>query len=282
MEIKSLEGVGFDAVFRAFERAFADYEVQFGRRQVRAMLKRRGFDPRLSFAAFDNGDMVAFTLNGTGYYGGVPTAYDTGTGTVAEYRGRGLAQKIFDYSLPRLRQAGVERCLLEVLQHNAAAVAVYGKAGFEVTREFFYYRCPKADIRHGADVEVCRIAPIGVDEAVSASRFCDFAPSWQNCSDSIVRAGDDLVCAGAFVGRCLAGYCVFEPASGDLTQIAVDPRWRGRGIASRLLRYVSESVECDSIKIINTDVACRSMSEFLAGRNIGVAGRQFEMTRWLR
>lgn len=170
MEIRSLEGVGFDTVFRAFERAFADYEVQFGRGQVRAMLKRRGFDPRLSFAAFDDGEIVAFTLNGAGCYGGAPTAYDTGTGTVAEYRGKGLAQKIFDYSVPRLRRAGVERYLLEVLQHNAAAVAVYAKAGFEVTREFFYYRGAKDDISYGHDVcsEACRIAPIGVDDVVSA------------------------------------------------------------------------------------------------------------------
>lgn len=37
------------------------------------MLKRRGYNPQLSFAAFDNGEIVAFTLNGTGTFNGVPT-----------------------------------------------------------------------------------------------------------------------------------------------------------------------------------------------------------------
>ena len=50
------------------------------------MLIRRGYVPKLSFAAFDNGKIVAFTLNGIGMFNGIRTAYDTGTETVKEYR----------------------------------------------------------------------------------------------------------------------------------------------------------------------------------------------------
>lgn len=100
MEIRSLKHTDFDTLFRGFEKAFADYEIHFEREEVRSMLKRRGFNPELSFAAFDNDDIVAFTLNGTGVFNGIPTAYDTGTGTVGEYRGQGIAGKIFTYSIP--------------------------------------------------------------------------------------------------------------------------------------------------------------------------------------
>jgi ribosomal protein S18 acetylase RimI-like enzyme len=79
--------------------------VQITPDELRTMLRRRGFDPALSFAAFD-GCIMGFTLNGTGTFGGVPTAYDTGTGTLPEYRGRGLATQIFETSLPHLRAAG--------------------------------------------------------------------------------------------------------------------------------------------------------------------------------
>ena len=118
MEIKSLEKTDFDTLFRAFGRAFADYEVQLNAEQLRAMLTRRGFDPALSFAAFDGAQIAAFTLNGIGNFNGVPTAYDTGTGTLKEYRGTGLGTEIFRHSMPHLRRAGVGQYLLEVLQYN--------------------------------------------------------------------------------------------------------------------------------------------------------------------
>lgn len=55
------------------------------------MLKRRGFNPDLSFAAFDGSEIDAFILNGIGDFNGLPTAYDIGTGTRKEYRGKGWA-----------------------------------------------------------------------------------------------------------------------------------------------------------------------------------------------
>ena len=80
--------------------------------------------------------IVAFTLNGIGYFNRIPTAYDTGTGTLKNYRGKGLATKIFEYSIPYLKSANVKQYLLEVLQYNTKAVSVYRKLGFEVIREF--------------------------------------------------------------------------------------------------------------------------------------------------
>ncbi len=140
MEIRSLENIGFDTLFNAFERAFADYEIRFEKEEVRRMLTRRGYVPRLSFGAFDNGAIIAFTLNGIGMFNGVSTAYDTGTGTVKEYRGQGIAGKIFNHSLPYLKEAGIRQYLLEVLQDNTKAISVYSRMQFKTTRQFDCYR----------------------------------------------------------------------------------------------------------------------------------------------
>lgn len=94
MEIKSMDKVSFDALFTAFEQAFADYEVQVNKTGLQRMLKRRGFNPELSFAAFDGDKIASFTCNGTGNFYGIPTAYDTGTGTLKEHREKGLATGI--------------------------------------------------------------------------------------------------------------------------------------------------------------------------------------------
>ncbi|MDE6461345.1 MAG: GNAT family N-acetyltransferase [Muribaculaceae bacterium] len=99
----TLEHIDFDTLFQSFEKAFADYEIHFEKDEVRSMLNRRGYNPRLSFAAFVNDEIVAFTLNGTGTFNGIPTAYDTGTGTLKKYRGNSIARKIFTHSIPFLK-----------------------------------------------------------------------------------------------------------------------------------------------------------------------------------
>ena len=124
MQIKSLSQTDFSTIFKAFKQAFADYELQLNEIQLQTMLKRRGFNPDLSFAAFDNDEIVSFTLNGIGNFNGIPTAYDTGTGTLKEYRGQGLATQIFEHSIPYLKEAGIQQYLLEVLQHNTKAASV--------------------------------------------------------------------------------------------------------------------------------------------------------------
>ena len=281
MEIKSLGNTGFDAIFEAFDRAFADYEVRLDKEQLRTMLRRRGFEPALSFAAFDGERIAAFTLNGTGGFDGTPTAYDTGTGTLKEYRGQGLATNIFEHSVPRLREAGIRQYLLEVLQHNTGAVSVYRKLGFETVREFDYGMQENAAVVFPAGIpEISHeVRTLDIGSFVPPAAFWDFAPSWQNSTEAVQRAAGDFIGLGAYAGERLAGYCIFEPASGDITQIAVDREFRRKGFATLLLREALRHNEYPTVKAINTDTACRSMAGFLEARNIGAKGRQFEMIR---
>jgi len=53
MEIRSLNNICLNELFEAFEQAFADYEVQLNKVELLTMLKRRGFEPKASFGAFD-------------------------------------------------------------------------------------------------------------------------------------------------------------------------------------------------------------------------------------
>jgi len=284
MQIDSLRNTPFNIISEAFNRAFADYEMQLDKEQLRNMLKRRGFDPALSFAATDNGRIVSFTFNGTGLFNGIPTAYDTGTGTLSEYRGKGLASQVFEYSIPYLKQAGISQYLLEVLQHNTSAVSVYRKIGFEESREFNYFRQDNEALRivNGPPAIPCEVKPIALNEfAGMVPHLWDFYPSWQNSFESINRVPKDFIYLGAFTDGKLTGYSVFEPATGDVTQLAVDKQYRRKGIGSLLFRQMLASNTFNSVKIINTDIACESISGFLYSKNIGITGRQFEMIKQL-
>lgn len=284
MQIKSLGATNFDKIFEAFSEAFADYEMQLNKEQLATMFKRRGFNADMSFAAFDGNKIVAFTCNGIGNFHDTPTAYDTGTGTLKEYRGQGLATRIFEHSIPYLRKKGIKQYLLEVLQHNTKAVSVYRNLGFETTREFYYGMQENENICNHIKSSSCTdylIKPIDIEKHASIPDFWDFYPSWQNSMESVKRAGKDLISIGAFTNDQLAGYCIYEPASGDITQIAVERQHRRKGVASLLLDYAVKTNKNNAIKVINTDITCDSVTAFLQSKNIQIKGKQFEMMKRL-
>lgn len=277
MEIRNLVHVDFDMLFHSFANAFSDYEISFEKEEVRSMLGRRGYNPQLSFAAFDKEDIVAFTLNGTGLFNGIPTAYDTGTGTVKAYRGQGLAGKIFTYFLPFLRKAGIRQYLLEVLQNNQKAISVYCQLGFKVTREFDCFRQTIGNINNPQGNTDCTIMEVHTDSIRQAQGCCDFCPSWQNSIGSIERGASNLICLGAFLAGKMVGYCVCDVRTGDLAQIAVQCEYRRKGIASRLLQEATARMETGFIKILNINSRYPTLSAFFRNKNIPLASKQFEM-----
>lgn len=281
MDIKSLENIDFDTLFHAFENAFYDYEVNFDKEEIRSILTRRGYDPRLSFAAFVDDEIVSFTLNGFGHFNGIPTAYDTGTGTVKDFRGEGIAGKIFSHSLPFLKASGVKQYLLEVLQNNHKAIKIYHKMGFETIREFDCFRQDIAEIENVEAIKpkaAIQIESVDVDAVRGAGNFCDFSPSWQNSFESIERGKQGLTCFGAILSGILVGYCVIDHTAGDLTQIAVSPEWRRKGIATRLLHRALSMMNTDFIKVLNVPTDDSSIHGFLSSKNIPLMNKQLEMT----
>jgi len=282
--IKSLEKTEFETLFAAFNEAFIEYELQINREELKAMLARRGFIPELSFGAFNNNKLVSFTLNGIGLFEGIKTAYDTGTGTIKEYRGKGLASRIFLFSIPVLQQAGINQYVLEVLQHNTKAVSVYQKLGFTVRREFNYFVQNSGEIstKKTENQSKYNLKPIELHEIeqLKIIDFQDFNPSWQNSFEAIKRKPEDFTITAAFENKKLIGYSIFEPASGDITQLAIDKQHRRKGVASLLLAEMLQQNKHHSLKCINTETSCESIKGFLESANITLKGKQFEMIKY--
>lgn len=281
--IKSLKDISFDELFISFNEAFGSYEVQINKEELRVMLKRRGFVKELSFGAFEDGRLVSFTLNGIGQFNGLKTAYDTGTGTIEEFRGKGIASTIFNYSLPFLKEAGIKQYLLEVLQHNTNAVSVYKKLGFETSREFNYFKQVNELIQiNSKDLrdEFC-FKEMDLGDKNILMKFWDFTPSWQNSFEAIERSFDDFIIIGVYKMEKLIGYSIFEPNSGDLTQIAISKEFRRQGIGSALLCEALKENKFKSVKAVNTEINCESITAFLQSNNIPLCGKQFEMIKEL-
>jgi len=281
--IKSLENLSFNELYDAFGKAFKDYEIQISKEALKGMLKRRGFVPELSFGAFIDDKLVSFTFNGIGDWNGVKTAYDTGTGTIEEFCGQGLATKVFNYSIPSLKNAGIQQYLLEVLQHNDKAVSIYKKIGFEVSREFNYFSQSNDQVKvKSKELDTSyNIKEMDLSDKELMMIFWDFVPSWQNSFDSIQRTVEDFKILGAYVNQELVGYSIFEPNSGDITQLAVRKEHRRNGIASNLLQRMFELNQNDSLKLVNSTIECEEITNFIEAQGIPLRGAQFEMMKQL-
>jgi ribosomal protein S18 acetylase RimI-like enzyme len=281
--IRALGATLFEDVYAAWQAAFAGYEKTWTQEELRADLIRRGYNAGLSFGAFEGEQLVGFVLNGIGNYSGLPTAYDTGTGTIPQARGRGLTKKVFDTTLPILKNAGIVQYVLEVLQRNEPAINIYRSLGFRISRELAYFIADGDSLRiqewqRPRDI---RILPLPAMILDAPREMWDFEPTWQNAFESIARQPDAFVVVGAFAEEKMIGYGIIEPLSGDIPQIAVAPAHRRNGIGSAILKALIQQNKRPTIKLINVETSCNSLMCFLARQGMKESGRQYEMIREL-
>jgi ribosomal protein S18 acetylase RimI-like enzyme len=252
MEDRLLNPGDFDRLHAAFLRAFSNYAVPtaFDAPTLRRLMLRRGADLECSVGVFDGGEMVAFMVVAVDDFEAQKSAYDVFTGVVPSHRGQRLAARLFDASLPGLRERGVGRFVLEVIRSNEAAVRAYERQGFMRRRRFSCF-------------EVSRLAPVSVpfriEETAAGSlvelgRMCSWNPSWQNATASLLRAGDEVRVFRAVEDDVPLGFAAVVPKSRDLPQLVVDPRHRRRGVGTALLRICFDSLESGAeLRVINVD-----------------------------
>jgi ribosomal protein S18 acetylase RimI-like enzyme len=251
MNLRSLTAGDFDTIHTTFLEAFSDYVVKLAptREQLREMLTRRGWVPELSVGVFDDDRLVAFTLNGFDSESG----YDSGTGVIPSHRKRGLARQTMEWSGARLREAGAKRFILEVLEANTPAAALYHQCGFVETRRLQSWTldrvalAPRSGEREDLSAAKGRVMPA----------WLDIAPAWQNSTASIARARDPHVVLGDD-----HGYVVLFPSNGDVAQLAVDPAHRRRGLGTRLLHAAHEAAG-KPLRIMNVDTRDAGIAAFL-------------------
>jgi ribosomal protein S18 acetylase RimI-like enzyme len=271
----------FAQLYDAFMVAFGDYYVDSSYLTREALYNRaikNGIVFDASVGAFDGGVLVGFTMVGLDEWKGCKAAFDIATGVVPTHRGRGLARRMFDTAVPRLKEWSVERFVLEVLQGNGPAVKAYKSAGFEVTREF---DCFSLDRRRA------RLTPrTPVDVRLVDRRFLceveaylDWHPSWENSFSSITRIPDAVTLHGAFDGNRCVGLLVYYPVLNWIQTLVVDPSRRRRGIATALIGELLEhlSPEVTTIKLNNVDHSDSATLALLSRTGFELVVSQYEM-----
>jgi ribosomal protein S18 acetylase RimI-like enzyme len=279
---KCLTSEDFEQLYKCFLAAFSDYVVSMAvsREQFQQRLVRDGVDVEMSVAAFDNGEMVAFSLNASGEWQGLTTAYDSGTGVIPSHRGAGIGKNLFAYMFEVLLARGISQCLLEVISTNAPAVRLYEKLGFEHTRRLavLLTEAMSYSDRKQLGFEMRKLTTFDWN---TLSSFWDGNPSWQNAIDSVTRAKNYCRAIGAYEADSCIGYgIVYEPA-GNLMQLAVHPNHRRKGVGSSILRDLQSELAAP-LKVINIDYELTDTLRFYQSRGFKVVLDQFEMIKKLK
>ncbi|MCP4549930.1 MAG: GNAT family N-acetyltransferase [bacterium] len=287
-ECRFFRAEDFPAIAKCFDEAFADYQMKSTRKADTFLYNRCAKNSvawDYSVGVFAEDRLVGFTLIGLAERQGRLNAFDAGTGLVPDYRAQGLAREMFAFALPKLRESGCTRFLLEALQDNEPAIKAYTKTGFSITRELDCFRLTTARLIAPAPDAGLRIEALdrrdpGFSELLESFRpQLDWEPSWENSFTALRVIPDDLTLLGAFRGEVCVGLLAYYPLLNWILQILVHRDHRRRGIGGRLVAQLVHDLgeEHEAVSLTNIDHSDGGMIAFLKTLGFELVISQYEM-----
>lgn len=272
---------------RAFMAAFADYAMDAsGIQEDRLLLRmqKNAVDFTLSPGLYDGDRLAGFTLIGVDSWGGTLTAFDAGTGIVPEFRKQGWARRMFDHALPALRERGVSRFALEVLQENEPAIKAYRKSGFEIVRAFRCYLAQAENLPKRRSTENVEVREIDRDTVRSLEPSADWLPSFENRFTAIDALPGLVELRGAFVDAGCVGALAYSPALNWPITLLVREDHRRRGIGTALIASLSSLLPAGAKHVVvqNVDEGDAAMQAFFGSVGFTPLVNQYEMVRELQ
>lgn len=283
LKYKNLSGVSFEKIHQLFLNAFADYAVDVSYMTPDILNKRaikNAYKPELSVGVYDSDCLVGFTLVGMDNHFGYLSAFDIMTGLVKEYRGKGIASRMFDFIKPELKAEEVESFYLEVLQENKPAIKAYQKTGFTITRSFDCYQLELSKLNMTEIVRVpIKFYELDRNSIHKFESISDWVPSWENSFNSINRIPDDLVILEAEYSINKVGLIVYYPTLNWIMALLVDPKYRHMGVGSALLNELKNLLNghADMIKFLNIQSDDDDLTTFLKQSGFEYLIGQYEM-----
>ncbi len=273
---KTLDNISIEVVHKTFQEAFSDYQVKIELPlwKFQQMLLRRGYHPAISIGAFQDERLVGIVLNGLRQWKGKVTAYDLGTGVIAEFRRQGITSEMLLQVKSLLKTKQVEQYLLEVLKTNQSAIELYNKQGFELQREFSCYQLEKEKFIPKTSVKVKHLERLELKEL---REFWNFEPSWQNSESSIEAVPEAFEYVIAEYSSTVIAYGMIDKKTGDIPQIAVHKDNRRKGIGSSILSELVRSTDAQRVSVLNVEASDKNMNDFLVQSGFNYQVGQYEM-----
>ena len=258
--IRTLGSVPLERIRVAFVDAFSDYEVKISMpmEKFQGMIRTRDLDLAQSIGCFEGDSLVGFVLVGCRHRFGRTYWYDGGTGIIQESRRQGIGTLMLQDLLGRMKPQGISGFILEVLEHNAPAIALYTKHGFTIQRRLRCFRFHKQNLVPNL-IQLPDYTPLtGTDDidlylGLPIDRYLAFPPSWQNARESVGNSLPGYAFAAVLDAQEVVGYGLVDKMSGDVPQLGVLPAWRGKGVEALLLIQLARQCQSDRLTLLNVD-----------------------------
>lgn len=217
MEIRDLSKTSLEEIVFAILMAFEGYFVTMPSDPAywKSRFEGARVDWTCSFGLFDEGELVAFIINGVDDRGTSKIAFNTGTGVVPKYRGQKIVDQLYEYAFPFFKQKKITDYALEVVQENSRAIRVYERIGFEITKEYY---CFKGKLAASAYQTILKQSNLNKIQTSKEHLY-----AWDNSRSAIENSPD-----GTY--RCYEvlsleeekiGFFVINPKSGYLPQFEI-------------------------------------------------------------
>ena len=262
-----------DDLIEAQRDIFSDYMVpiQISHEFMDSFMRSVGGSAEQILVAMDGDEIVGFVnpvVDGA-------EAWIGGLGVCPHSRRRGLGRRLMLAAEDDARRRGAEVVLLEVIEGNSQAMALYTGLGY--TRSASYVSA------EGRPQQFAGYGPMpkeaDVDEVMDLHSTAYRGTCWQRRKASALRESG----ANADIFRVDAGFVILRRlgATGFVPFIGVDPAERGKGIGTCLAKFALNRLwELGAFKValynVNDDIAT---SRMLDKFDFKVTLRQIEMSK---
>lgn len=227
-------------------RAFTGYSipVDMALPDFAAMVARDDIDLAASCVAYVGAVPIGLALLAVRQGHDGPCARLAAMGVTPEHRRLGIARLLLRHIVDKARAGGSASLVLEVLETNIAARALYEEDGFEAGRRLLGFalkgdrlashRCGAVSLRPAGRLEV-----LGLFGACLASEPPGAGPPWQLDAPALARFVPPTALYAVTISGEAApvGYLVLgrERPSAHLIHLGIRPEWRRRGLATDAL-----------------------------------------------
>ncbi|MBP0904060.1 GNAT family N-acetyltransferase [Mariniflexile gromovii] len=272
---KTLEKTDLNIILDALNTAFSDYIIplEFTSETFKYKLTNDRINLNYSVGAFQNGKLIAFILHGSETYHHKKILYNAGTGVIPNKRGQQLTTQLYNFIIPKFKEANISRIILEVITTNKSALKIYKNLGFKTYRTLHSY---KGIVNNQPRESKYIIKQFEINDWEKIKTFWDFEPAWQNDIQAIEKGKKANLSLGVFEKDTLLGYVCFNPKNNIIKQFAVKNTKRRNGIASLLFDYLSYNYN-SNFHIVNIESTNSSTIKFLENYGLNKVFSQYEM-----
>lgn len=272
MEIRDLSNTSLEEVVFAILMAFEGYFVTMPSDPTywKGRFQAARVDWTCSFGLFDEGELVAFIINGIDHRGTAKVAFNTGTGVVPKYRGQRIVDQLYEYAFPFFKQKKITHYALEVVQGNSRAIRVYERIGFVITKEYYCFKGKLAASTYQTTLKQNNLDKIQVPK--------EHLYAWDNSTSAIKNSPKGAYSCYEVLNpkEEKIGFFVINPKSGYLPQFEI---YQTDSKENWTLLFDGIAQVNRAVKINNIDAKRTGQRTILVNLGLENVINQYEMER---